>query len=438
MDDGSWFTGLSLVRGPLHHGLMAGSALALLALLSPGRNRGWWTRRVPLAVVVAGILVGLVGLWVHVARPWPDPLPAVVLMWLGAGFLGIALLVLGWRRRRWYVRLLSVGAAALLLLGAADGVDTVYGAYPTVSTALQLPPHDGVGTSSALLQGPGPAHPAPAGPVWTTWHRPADLPDHGAVIRLAVPAPRSGFTARPAWVYLPPAYLSSSRPLLPVLMLLAGQPGSPRDWLDGGRLAQRMDAWANAHDGLAPVVVMPDALGAETANPLCMDSALGKADTYLSQDVVTWAVDTLHVDPDHRYWAVGGYSYGGTCALQLATAHPDLFPTFFDASGQEQPTLGDQARTVAAAFRGDRAGFDAVNPLQELAARGYPGSAGYLVVGRDDRRYRPQAEAVAAAARAAGMAITYTELPGRHSWAVWGPGLVGALPWLATRMGLTP
>src|SRR4051812_4892374 len=100
---------------------MAGSALALLALLSSGRNRGWWSRRVPLAVVVAGILVGVVGLWVHVARPWPDPLPAFVLMWLGAGFLGIALLVLGWRRRRGDVPLLSGGAAALLLLRGARG-----------------------------------------------------------------------------------------------------------------------------------------------------------------------------------------------------------------------------------------------------------------------------------------------------------------------------
>jgi S-formylglutathione hydrolase FrmB len=181
---------------------------------------------------------------------------------------------------------------------------------------------------------------------------------------------------------------------------------------------------------------MADALGAQLANPMCMDSALGKVDTYLSQDVTTWAVDTLQVDPDHARWAVGGWSYGGTCALQLATAHPDLFPTFYDASGQRQPTLGNRARTVAAAFRGDQAAFDAVDPLHELAARRFPGSAGYLVVGRDDANYRGQARVVAAAARAAGMTITYRERPGRHSWGVSGPGLVDALPWLATRMGL--
>jgi S-formylglutathione hydrolase FrmB len=432
------FSGLSLVHGPLHQGLMAGSAMALLVLLSLRRTRAWWIRGVPVAVAVAGGLVGLVWLWVRVARPWPDPLPVVVLAWIGVGLLGIALLVTGWRRQRWYVRALSVGAAVLLVVGAADGVDTVYGSYPTVSAALQLPPHDGVAASSVLPRSPRPAAATPAGPLWTTWRPPADLPSHGAVTQLAVPAPRSGFAARPAWVYFPPAYLSSNRPLLPVLLLVGGQPGTPRDWLDGGQVAQRMDAWAGAHGGLAPVVVMPDALGAQTADPMCMDSALGNADTYLSRDVVTWAVDTLQVDPDHSHWAVGGWSYGGTCALQLATAHPDLFPTFYDASGQQKPTLGGDARTVAAAFGGHQAAFDAVDPLHELAARRYPGSAGFLVVGRSDPTYRAQAQVVAAAARAAGMTITCTERPGGHSWAVSGPGMTDALPWLATRMGLLP
>jgi enterochelin esterase-like enzyme len=436
VDSWRWFTDLSLVHGPLHQGLMAGSVVALLVLLSLRRTRTWWTWAVPVTVAVAATLVALVWLWLRVALPWPDALPVTVLAWIGVGLLGIALLVTGWRRQRWYVRVVSVVAAVLLLVGAADGVDTVYGSYPTVATALQLAPHNAVAASSVLPPTPRPPAATPAGPLSTTWHAPADMPSHGAVFEVAVPAPRSGFAARPAWVYVPPAYLASNRPLLPVLLLVGGQPGTPRDWLNGGQLAQRMDAWAAAHGGLAPVVVMPDALGATTANPLCMDSALGKADTYLSQDVVTWAVDTLQADPDHTHWAVGGFSYGGTCALQLATAHPDIFPTFFDASGQEKPTLGDDARTVGATFGGNQAAFDLVNPLHELAARSYPGSAGYLVVGMNDPEYRVQAQHVAVAAKAAGMTITYAELPGTHSWAVWGPGLTDALPMLATRMGL--
>jgi S-formylglutathione hydrolase FrmB len=149
-------------------------------------------------------------------------------------------------------------------------------------------------------------------------------------------------------------------------------------------------------------------------------------------------VSALQVDPDHRHWAVGGFSFGGTCALQLAVAHPDLFPTFFDASGQQAPTLGDRSRTVAVAFSGNEAAYAAHDPLTELASRRFSGSAGYLVVGAQDLSYAPQARAVADAATAAGMSVTLTELPGGHDWGVWAAGFDRAMPWLATRMGLTP
>jgi S-formylglutathione hydrolase FrmB len=349
----------------------------------------------------------------------------------------VLLLALGWRRRRWWVRILAAGAAVLVVVGAAEGVNTVYGAFPSVASALQLPPYDQVGAGSVLA---GPASPTdvPDRPLWRTWRVPAGQPAHGAVTQVTIPAPRSGFPARAAWLYLPPAYLTAHRPLLPVLVMIAGQPGSPRDWLDGGQLAQRMDAFAATHGGLAPVVVLPDALGGELANPLCMDSALGHADTYLARDVVAWVSRHLPVDPDHAHWAVGGLSYGGTCALQLAVAHPALFPTFFDASGQQEPTLGSRARTVAAAFGGDRAAFAAVNPLDELRHRSYPASAGYLVAGAQDPSFLRQQETVAAEARQAGMTITTARTPGRHDWRVWGAGLTDALPWLAARMGLAP
>jgi S-formylglutathione hydrolase FrmB len=291
---------------------------------------------------------------------------------------------------------------------------------------------------AAVVLGAAAAAPGPAGPLYRTWQPPPDLPDHGAVAQVDIPGTRSGFAARPAWVYVPPAYLTASPPALPVLVMVGGQPGGTRDWLDGGRLAQRMDEWAAAHGGLAPVVVMPDALGAETANPLCTDSALGRVDTYLSQDVPAWVTSTLHVDLDHRHWAVGGFSYGGTCALQLAVAHPDLFPSFFDTSGQASPTLGDRRSTVAATFSGNEAAFDAVDPLSELSRNRYPGSAGFLVVGAQDDGYRDQQRRVAAAAQAAGMTIAASEVPGGHSWTVWRPALVAAIPWLASRMGLAP
>ena len=101
-----------------------------------------------------------------------------------------------------------------------------------------------------------------------------------------------------------------------------------------------MDAYAAEHNGIAPVVVMPDASGGQVDNPLCTDSNLGKVGTYLSQDVPNAIKSQLLVDPRPQRWTVGGFSYGGTCALQLAARYPDIFPTFLNFAGEEEPSLG--------------------------------------------------------------------------------------------------
>ncbi len=270
----------------------------------------------------------------------------------------------------------------------------------------------------------------------------------GVLSEAAIPGAASGFAARSAWVYLPPAYLTTARPPLPVLMLISGQPGAPRDWIDAGHLASTMDRFAAAHQGLAPIVVIPDATGSNMSNPLCMDSALGRIDTYLTRDVPAWIAANLQVDPTSAHWAIGGFSYGGTCALQLATNHPQQFPTFLDISGQQEPTLGNRQRTVQAAFHGDAAAFASVNPL-DILARSASGasdssrraafavSAGILAVGREDRNFAPGQRKVQAACTAAGLPTTWLELPGGHNWYMASAALESALPWLARRMGLT-
>src|SRR5205809_386833 len=55
----------------------------------------------------------------------------------------------------------------------------------------------------------------------------AELPGHGVVLSLNVPASHSGFHARAPFVYLPPAWFATPRPALPVVVLIAGSPGTP-------------------------------------------------------------------------------------------------------------------------------------------------------------------------------------------------------------------
>lgn len=427
---------LSIVSGPVRVLLLLAGPLALVALLIR-RQPGWWTRRVPLALLAGAAVAGLLVLVVQVLwRPFPDALPRPAVLWTG---LTTAALVLAVRRgggRRGTVVAL-VGVLLVAATGAAQ-VNQQFQAYPTLRAALGRPLAAQVPWTAVPGRQQVVVAPAAGEVLSTTWRRPADLPAAGLVSTVAIPGTRSGFRARPAWVYLPPAYLTVARPLLPVLVLIAGQPGTPRDWFDGGQLNLLLDRYAAAHDGLAPVVVVPDPLGSQLANPLCVDSAAGNAFTYLSRDVPAWIDATLQVDPDRTTWAVGGVSAGATCALQLAVTAPRTFPTVLVLSAQREPTLGGRARTVRERFAGSDSAFRAANPLDVLRSNRFPGTAAVVAVGAQDGLYRPQADELAAAMGSAGMTVRRATAPGGHSWVVWRAVLSQQLPWLAARLRLAP
>lgn len=417
-----------LIAGLLPTAVSAGGAVAALYLLVR-RGRRWWLRDVPVALAVGAGVALLCAVAVAVLRPFPDPLPPRVLVWIGVPVAAAALARAGRDRRR------ALVAVALLAVVATSAVkvNAFYGYRPSLAAALDLPAADQVDLSAVPLDEPLVG--APDGVALDTrWRPPPDMPDTGRIARVDIPGTASGFAARPGWVYLPPAYLGSTRARLPVLVLVPGQPGGPQDWLLAGRLAEVADRFAAAHDGLAPVVVVPDVTGSDLGDTMCLDSRLGRAETYLAVDVPAWVAGHLQVDPVRR--AIGGFSFGGTCAVQLAVRRPDVYPTFLDVSGQAEPTLGDRASTVAQAFDGDEDAFRRVAPLDELASGSRPAGAGVFAVGRDDPDYRPQAEQVAAAAAAAGMAVSLDELPGGHSWSTAAEALARALPWIGARGGL--
>jgi S-formylglutathione hydrolase FrmB len=413
-----------LIAGPLPTAIVVAGAIGGVVLLAR-RDRRWWTRTLPISVGI-GVLGALLTAGALTVVPlFPDALPPRVLIWIGVGITAVAAAI-GRIAVRYRV-VITVVAAVLVLSVCAVKVNAFYGYRTTLAGVLGLPAANEVAFDSVAAD-------ERVVPV-AGWRPPPDMPRSGRIAQVDVPGAVSGFPARPAWVYLPPAYLASSRPLLPVLVLVPGQPGGPDDWLLAGRLASVLDRYAGDHAGIAPVVVVPDATGSSLANPLCLDSRLGRSETYLAVDVPAWIGSHLQVAPDR---AVGGFSFGGTCALQLAVRRPDVYPTFLDVSGQAEPTLGDRAATVAATFGGDEDSFRALTPLAGLAARRFPGSAGILTVGADDPVYRPQAEQVVAAARAAGMDVTLSVRPGGHTWALAGDGLAEFLPLMARRTGLLP
>jgi S-formylglutathione hydrolase FrmB len=427
---------VSLLKGWVPFTLTVSGVLGL-AWLCVGRGRRWWLVRLPIAggaaaIVTAGAVVYVEKVW----RPFPDPIPLEVALSVGVALFAVGLAAARWPSVRgwwrWNVLPLCV---VLVVVAAASAVNVFYGQYPSVGAVVGAPIAHQVDLGRVNTR-TGVVAPSAGRPLAAAWRAPADLPAHGDVAQVSIPGVASRFPARPGLVYLPPAYLVSPRAELPVLVLLAGTPGSPRDWFDAGGLAERADRFAAAHHGLAPVVVVPDILGNRSANPLCVDSRLGKAATYVDVDVPAWIKATLQVNSDTRTWAVGGLSSGGTCALQAVVRSSRTYPTLVDLSGQDEPTLATRKLTVDRVFGGDLAAFHAINPLEQLSRRRLPGVAAMVAVGDHDKLYRPEQERVARALQRAGIPVQFELLPGGHSWHVWGPGLGQAMPWLSRRMGL--
>ncbi|QNJ90107.1 esterase [Mycolicibacterium fluoranthenivorans] len=428
-----------LLEGPIRTLLQVGAASLvawlLIRLFGAPRPLSWKA-----ALVAAGSVLAVAVTWLgqfvarHVLVLFPDRLTASVYVWVGIGLfvvcLGIGLAVIEQRRR---LKVTALAACAVAVLACANQVNATFGAYPTVRYALGIAHPDDIALPASRTRT---LVSTADRSLESQWERPADLDSRGKITTAVIPGSLSSFAARPAKIYLPPAYFAPLPPRLPVLILLTGQPGTPQDWLGAGRLSAVMDSFAAEHHGLAPVVVVPDPTGGPLADPLCLDSRRGKADSYLAVDVPRWISAKITVAQHHSAWSVAGASYGGTCALQLATNHPDVYPTFLDIAGSVEPTLGDRNRTVAEAFGGDFTAFERINPLTLLGSRRYPDSAGAVVAGTSDAEARVDGRRIVQAGKTAGMQIHLIELPGAHDWRLFSSALRHELPFLARKIGL--
>lgn len=456
---------LRVVDGPVLWIAWTAGTAGLLYLLWPGgrrpvraaaRGAAGPRRLAPLLPPAAAILAAAMLLagahWalIYVFSVFPGELPREVLAWSLPAVTALLL----WLMRLWSLwrpgtarmpgdtgprrpaRTTAVATAALLgvVLLSAVQINGYFGLNHTVS--------DLTGTALARIQpledelkrAPGPS----SAVSLSGWNPPADLPESGTLRRANIPGTSSGFASREAYVYLPPAYQASPRPALPVLVLFAGQPGAPADWLTGGALRSRMDRYAAAHQGVAPVVVVVDPNGSAGGNTLCMDSQIARADTFLAEDVPAWIKRTLDVDPDPRRWAAGGFSFGATCALQMVTRHPDIYGSALAFSSEQEPALAkERQKTIAASFGGDTEAFDRQTPLRLMREHRFEGRAIYFAAGERDPEFVGYLEVLSGAARAAGFTVDARLIPDAgHSWEIGSRGLPDGLDFLASRWGI--
>lgn len=396
----------------------------------------WSPRRIIRTVLVglaAGVVMYVVARVLEHFDVFQGPLPSGAAFWAAGGVAAAAVGIVGICRRPSGRRVVGAVTVLAALFAAALGVNASYGVTHNLAAIVGVQALD---PASLPQQNGATGDPAT---LYQTWEPPAGMPATGTVSALTgnTKIPTGQYAARDASLYLPPAAQVANPPALPLLVFMMGQPGSP----DPTALAKALDAFAASNKGLAPIAIVVDQLTAPDRDPACVDSSkFGAVATYINQLVPQWAEQNLNIVKDHRYWTIGGFSNGGSCAALYGAKYPETWGQMLDVMGNEFPGSEHVAQTVADVYNGDAAAFQANKPSVIMAsapAGTYTGHTAIFTWGSLDTTYGPGQLANSQAAQAAGFTVLTHIVEGAgHTGEALDGSLAFAIPALAPTLGL--
>lgn len=417
------------------------AAVALVAAIG-WRNRRWRVVWLPWGALVGTALAATAYWYIASAGMADDTNPAPRSLWIWIGLTGLAagVLIAGWRGARWWRRGVGALALPLCLLCAGLALNMWVGYFPTVQVAW-----------NQLTAGPLPDQTDP-GTVTAMQQRHA-IPANGTVVPVNIGNTASGFKHRGELVYLPPAwYATNPPPRLPTVMMIGGEFNTPADWMRTGNAVKTIDDFASAHGGNAPVFVFVDSGGAFNNDTECVNGVRGNAADHLTKDVVPFMVSMYGVSPKASNWGAVGWSMGGTCAVDLAVMHPDMFSAFEDIAGDIAPNSGNKTQTIERLFGGNAAAYAAFDPSTVITHHGpYTGVAGWFDVNGpvasppgsvrnaanagNPGDQTAAANSLCALGNANGIRCAVVTQPGKHDWPFAAHAFAAALPWMASQIG---
>jgi S-formylglutathione hydrolase FrmB len=420
-----WFDHLSLLAGPVPV-LLGVLAFATLGVVVVNRRLVTLSLTLGLAAGSLGLVV-LVGLATGIEHRVGSTFPHSFFVWAALPVFAAALAATRWTAMGWPRRGAAVAAVLLLMAFGLDQIDAHYAYLPTVGDVLGRPVQDQVVFRGDLVH-----------PRLALAPRPPVTDGHGAVLAVDLPGTTSGFHARRAMVWLPPAWFAPHPPDLPALLVLGGVPGDPANMIRAGGSVAVADAYAQAHGGMAPILVFADQNGSFLNDTECVDGPRGNSESYLVDDVRRAVEQRFGASTDGRRWGIIGYSEGGTCAIDVALRHPGDFGTFLDIAGELVPSAasGPNARalTIRRLYGGVAAQWWSHDPFVLLRHRDERGLFALFAAGFKDRDGVRHSEELARAARRDGLTTDLDLFGGGHDFGMVSRAVAALLPRMADRL----
>ncbi|MFI1914671.1 alpha/beta hydrolase-fold protein [Nocardia sp. NPDC020380] len=450
--------GISLLHGWLPQ-VITFVAVFLLIVAFARFTRRWWLLWVPICLVIA---VGIAwASWIYTNNQGLASDPAPVLLWITIGMAGAALAaaVLGIRTGRWWQRTAAILAVPVALLNVGVVLNQWVGYYPTANAAWD-----------ALTAEPLPHQTSLAS---LTSLRNTNV-DTGKIVPVDIPESGSHFNHRTEYVYLPPAWFQGPKPpTLPVIMMIGGEFNTPADWVRSGQIMPTVDNFAKSNNGQAPIMVFVDSGGSFNNDTECVNGPRGDAADHLTKDVPSYVESTFGASSDPAKWGIVGWSMGGTCAVDLAVMHPDLFGTFVDIAGDLGPDAGNKQQTITRLFGGSEATWAAYDPttvmqkhgpytdtvglfddltppawqkkmisdpnVKKMLQQAQPSESTVGMGGRDafgETGEVGAAESLCAEGQRVNINCTVHTTEGGHTWQFAAAAFTSSLPWMTARLGI--
>ncbi|MFE2329782.1 alpha/beta hydrolase, partial [Streptomyces sp. NPDC059385] len=227
----------------------------------------------------------------------------------------------GWVR--WPARLVMIGLCQLTAICVvATWINDSYGLYSSWDDLLGT----GAGQDPGSMTGPpvGRATFTPSGDgTRTTYFRGSHSKLAGQVT-----------------VWTPPQYDApgADRTRFPVLMLLHGYPGTPRTWIDLGRMPGALNELVDLGAAHPFILVIPE-IYPGGVNTDCSNIPDRKVADWLAKDVPDLVARKFRTLPAPGGWGLMGVSTGGFCAAKLPLQYPKAFRA--GAALDPDPLTGD-------------------------------------------------------------------------------------------------